>query len=234
MAQVLARLRRSLSIIPLVLALTGCGTAAQRQYQSAADSLMPEGCRGLAAVIEQREAFGIVAPSQNTDEAVLLRCRLGYNGAGPSTKATPYKTDTEPAFDRAPLNQSTDEVTIKRHGDTYTVPVRINRTITLPFILDTGAGELAIPADVALTLVRAGALTDGDFVGKGRYSMANGAEQLSDRVILREVQVGDHTVKNVTAFVSPPAGDPLLGQSFLSKFGTVTVDYKRLVLVLAH
>jgi predicted aspartyl protease len=72
--------------------------------------------------------------------------------------------------------------------------------------LDTGAGELAIPADVALTLIRAGALAGGDFVGKGRYSITNGAEQLSDRVILREVQIGDHVVRNVTAFVSPPAG----------------------------
>jgi predicted aspartyl protease len=64
--------------------------------------------------------------------------------------------------------------------------------------------------------------------------MANGAEQVSDRVIMREVQVGDQIVKNVTAVVTPPAGDLLLGQSFLSKFGTVTLDYKRLVLVLAH
>jgi hypothetical protein len=32
---------------------------------------MSDGCRGLAAVIEQREAFGIVALSQKTDEAAL-------------------------------------------------------------------------------------------------------------------------------------------------------------------
>lgn len=234
MPQLLRSLKRPLSIISLVAALTGCGTAAQRQYQSAADSLMSDGCRGLAAVIEQREAFGIVAPSQKTDEAALLRCRLGYNEAGPSTEATPYQAATAPPFDRVPLNRSTDEVTIERHGNTYTVPVRINGTITLPFILDTGAVELAIPADVALTLVRAGALTGGDFVGKGHYFMANGAEQVSDRVIMREVQVGDQIVKNVTAIVSPPAGDLLLGQSFLSKFGTVTLDYKRLVLVLSR
>ena len=83
MPQLLRSLKRLLSIILLVGTLTGCGTAAQRQYQSAAaDSLMSEGCRGLAAIIEQREAFGIVAPSQKADEAALLRCRLGYNDAG--------------------------------------------------------------------------------------------------------------------------------------------------------
>jgi len=64
--------------------------------------------------------------------------------------------------------------------------------------------------------------------------MANGSEQISDRVIIREVQVGDHSVRNVTALVSPAAGDLLLGQSFLSKFGAVTLDYNRLVLVLSR
>jgi predicted aspartyl protease len=53
-------------------------------------------------------------------------------------------------------------------------------------------------------------------------------------VVIREVQVGDFAVRNVTATISPPQGEPLLGQSFLSKFGAVTLDYKRLVLILAR
>ena len=40
-------------------------------------------------------------------------------------------------------------------------------------------------------------------------------------------------VRNVTAGITPPNGEPLLGQGFLSKFGAVTVDYKRLVLILS-
>src|SRR5580692_589833 len=51
------------------------------------------------------------------------------------------------------------------------------QTITLPFLLDTGASDLVIPADVALTLIRAGALTSGDFIGKSRYRLANGSEE---------------------------------------------------------
>jgi clan AA aspartic protease (TIGR02281 family) len=126
-----------------------------------------------------------------------------------------------------------EEVPIERRGDTYRVLVRVNDTITLPFLLDTGATDLVIPADVALTLIRAGALASGDFIGKSRYALANGSEEVSDLVVLREVQVGGHAVRNVTASISPPQGEPLLGQSFLSKFGTVTLDYKRLILVLS-
>jgi predicted aspartyl protease len=90
-----------------------------------------------------------------------------------------------------------------------------------------------IPVDVALTLMRAGALKRSDFIGHTSYRMANGSEEISDVVVLRDVRVGDHIVRNVRASITPAQGEPLLGQSFLSKFGAVTVDYKRLILVLS-
>jgi clan AA aspartic protease (TIGR02281 family) len=125
-------------------------------------------------------------------------------------------------------------VAIEKRGGTYRVPVRINDTITLPFLLDTGASDLVIPTDVALTLIRADALTSSDFVGKDRYRLADGSEAVSDVVVLHEVQVGEHVVRNVMASISPAQGEPLLGQSFLSKFGAVTLDYGRRVLVLSR
>lgn len=64
--------------------------------------------------------------------------------------------------------------------------------------------------------------------------MANGSEEMSERVIIREVQVGQHVVNDVTALISPPEGEPLLGQSFLARFGTVTLDYNRFVLILSR
>ena len=124
-------------------------------------------------------------------------------------------------------------ISITKKGNTYYVPVRINDTITLPFLRDTGASDLVIPVDVALTLMRAGALKTSDFIGQTPYRMANGSEEVGDVVVLRDVRVGEHVVRNVTAGITPPNGEPLLGQSFLSKFGAVTVDYKRLVLVLS-
>jgi predicted aspartyl protease len=91
-----------------------------------------------------------------------------------------------------------------------------------------------IPIDVALTTIRADALTSSDFVGNDRYRLADGSEEVSDVVVLLEVQVGEHAVRNVTASISPTQGEPLLGQSFLSKFDAVTLDYNRRVLVLSR
>jgi len=103
----------------------------------------------------------------------------------------------------------------------------------MPFLLDTGADDLVIPADVARTLIRAGALKSGDLIGKRSYQIANGSEEVSPLVRIGEVRVGERVVRNVTAGITPANGEPLLGQSFLSKFGTLTVDYKRLVLTLS-
>jgi len=161
---------------------------------------------------------------QQSPEVVDFYKHFGSRTAGPQPSTVPEATFSTPVG---------ETVRLERRGGAYLVPVRINQTITLPFILDTGATDLVIPADVALTLIRAGALTGSDFIGKRLYSLANGSEEIGDRVIIREVQVGQHKVRDVTAIVNPPASDLLLGQSFLSKFGTVTLDYKRLVLVLS-
>jgi clan AA aspartic protease (TIGR02281 family) len=158
---------------------------------------------------------------------------LSVAAVPPSPADLPTSHPSQPLDDTRRSLPNAEEIPLQRHGNTYSVPVRINGTITLPFVLDTGATDLVIPADVALTLIRAGALTSSDFIGKRRYSLANGSEEVGDRVIIREVQVGQHAVRNVTAIVNPPASDLLLGQSFLSKFGTVTLDYRLLVLVLS-
>jgi TPR repeat protein len=117
-----------------------------------------------------------------------------------------------------------------QHG-IYMIAVRINETMILPFILDSGASEVVIPSDVFLTLLRSGTVRESDFLEPGTYVLADGSKQSSDRFILHEVRVGDHVVRNVIANVAPVRGDPLLGQSFLSKLPSWAIDNQRHVLV---
>jgi clan AA aspartic protease (TIGR02281 family) len=123
-------------------------------------------------------------------------------------------------------------IQLESEGGAYLVPVRINDAITLNFVLDTGAADVAIPADVFLTLTRTGTVKTSDFIGTGTYVLADGSEQASKRFVLRELRVGDHVISNVIANVAPVKGDPLLGQSFLSKLPAWTIDNERHALVL--
>jgi hypothetical protein len=65
---------------------------------------------------------------------------------------------------------------------------------------------------------------ESDFIGSATITLADGSEQSSDLFILHEVRVGDHVIRNVVANVAPITGDPLLGQSFLSKLPSWTID----------
>lgn len=224
------------SALLVAVLLAGCQTTPQQQFEydgsytpSTAISGYPgdSECAMWRAVLEDRH--GDPALLQSASE-IASRCGMPYGGSDTaSSEPTPTSSATPPSASTSP-----DEIPIERDGNDYLVRVRINQTITVPFVLDTGAEELGIPLDVALTLMRAGALTQSDFIGKARYTMANGSEGVQERVVIHEVQVGNHKATDVTATVSPVAGPPLLGESFLSKFGKVTIDYNRLVLILSH
>jgi clan AA aspartic protease (TIGR02281 family) len=127
-----------------------------------------------------------------------------------------------------------NEINLENHNGTYTLPVRINGTITIDFVLDSGASDVLIPADVFSTLVRTGTLSEKDLIGKGTATLADGSEVTTYSFVLRELKVGTHVVTDVTASIGPAASTPLLGQSYLSKFKSWTLDNNRHVLIISE
>jgi len=121
----------------------------------------------------------------------------------------------------------------RRQHRTYMISVQINGTLVLPFVLDTGASSVVLPADVFRTLTRTGTVTRSDFIGTGTAVLAGGSKHTSDNYVLHEIRVGHHIVRNVVASVVSVNGDPLLGQTFLSKLPSWTIDNARQELVFA-
>jgi hypothetical protein len=54
----------------------------------------------------------------------------------------------------------------------------------------------------------------------------------SQRFNIRSLTVGDRTIENVVGSIAPVAGSLLLGQSFLSRSKSVSIDYERRALIL--
>src|SRR5580698_10108120 len=81
-------------------------------------------------------------------------------------------------------------------GGTFKVPVTINGQLTLNFILDSGASDVSVPADVFMTLVRTGTITDTDFLDKQTYKLADGSTIPSQRFVIRTLKIGDKTLEN--------------------------------------
>jgi clan AA aspartic protease (TIGR02281 family) len=118
------------------------------------------------------------------------------------------------------------KITVKEHGGTFTVPVEINGTITLPFTVDSGAADVSIPADVFSTLVRTGTIRESDIIGKQTYTLADGSKSEAPTFLIRSLKVGAKVVENVKGSVAPAQGSLLLGQSFLGRFRSWSIENK--------
>jgi clan AA aspartic protease (TIGR02281 family) len=106
----------------------------------------------------------------------------------------------------------------------FVIPVVINEVIILKFVLDSGAADVSIPADVFLTLMRTGTIQTSDFMGEKPYEIADGSKVTSQTFRIRSLKVGDMVVQDVTGSVSSPGSKLLLGQSFLRRLKSWSMD----------
>ena len=132
------------------------------------------------------------------------------------------------------VGRAPDQETVQmdRSGGVYVVPVRFNDTITLDAVVDSGASDVSVPADIVLTLMRTKTVTQDDFLGKQTYVLADGSKVPSQQFRIRSLKVGNKTIENVVASIASVEGTILLGQSFLSKFKSWSVDNEKHTLVL--
>lgn len=122
-------------------------------------------------------------------------------------------------------------VLMQREGGIYVVPVLINDAITLNFVVDSGATDVSIPADVVMTLMRTGTLKEADFLGQQTYVLADGSKVPSQTFLIRSLKVGDKVLQHVTGSVASVQGSLLLGQSFLGRFKSWSIDNTKHALV---
>jgi hypothetical protein len=124
------------------------------------------------------------------------------------------------------------QVRLVYDGGVYKIPVLINDSISLNFVLDSGAADVSIPWDVISVMIRAGDLNETDFVGKQRYVLADGSIKTSETFIIKKITVGNVTLKNILGSSTDISGSLLLGQSFLSKLAEWKIDNTNKILFL--
>lgn len=125
-------------------------------------------------------------------------------------------------------NSSSGSITevsmIKKYSGTYEIPCKVNE-LPLKMIFDTGASDVTISSVEASFMFKNGYLSDDDVKGKQHYMTASGEIHEGTVIRLKEVKIGEATLKNIEASVVHNQKAPLLlGQSALEKFGTITID----------
>src|SRR5262249_43340408 len=112
-----------------------------------------------------------------------------------------------------PISLRAAEIPLGTSGGVYTVPVQINRSIAVQFLVDPGASVVVIPVSVVRSLIRNGTVTEDDAIGIGGATVADSSHYLVAKVRLRELRIGDAVVQDVIAAVAPGIDLPLLGQA---------------------
>jgi clan AA aspartic protease (TIGR02281 family) len=171
---------------------------------------------------------------QSRGGALIVKTVAQCSPVGNGTEASILQTAVPPRADRYVPVRGSDQVVVPMvsDGGTFAVPVTINNQITLKFVVDSGASDVSIPTDVVSTLVRTGTITDADFLGRQTYRLADGSTVPSQRFQIRSLKVGNRTSENVTAGIAPVAGQLVLGQSFLKRFQSWSIDNGRSALIL--
>jgi clan AA aspartic protease (TIGR02281 family) len=117
-------------------------------------------------------------------------------------------------------------------GGAFVVRGSINNQLALDFVLDSGASEVSIPIDVVKTLTRTGTVASIDFLDAAKFQLADGSVVPQLRFRIRSLSVGGRVAEDVVATVGDVSSTPLLGQSFLRRFKSWSIDNQLRVLNL--
>lgn len=176
-------------------------------------------------------SFGHIAQDDDMDN---IREEAGFRDLIDEYKSAPvapvdYEEET------APLDEDlqTSVVQMKNRGSgTYEVPCSIN-DLPLTFIFDTGASTVTISSLEASFMLKNNYLNRSDILSREYYVTASGAIEEGTRIRLKNVRIGDFSLENVEATVVTNQSAPLLlGQSVLSRFGKVDIDYHNMKITL--
>ena len=167
--------------------------------------------------------FSIIFSLSFTFISCERKSGTNYSKSGKTT------TNTHKQNNNRPSSKSKGKTTIKmtKKGGVYEIPCKINGT-SMEFIFDTGASDITISLTEAMFLYKQGTLTDDDFLGTQQYQIANGAIEEGTIINLSTVEIGGRILHNVKASTIHNMEAPLLlGQSALSKYGIISIDYNR-------
>ena len=122
------------------------------------------------------------------------------------------------------------KVTMEKHGNVYYVPGKVNG-LSMKFIFDTGASNVCLSLTEAIFMLKNGYIKESDIGEKGYSQIANGDVVENTKVILRNIEIGGITIKDVAAVISNSLDAPLLlGQSAIQKLGPIQLDGNTLVI----
>ena len=123
-------------------------------------------------------------------------------------------------------------VAVEPHAGAFVVPVILNGVITAKFIVDSGAADVSITEDMVSALMKSGTMTGTDLLGSKTYMLADGT-MLKEKIYrMASVRIGGIVMHDVTVRIAGGNSSLLLGQSFLRRLKSWSMDNARQVMII--
>ena len=123
-------------------------------------------------------------------------------------------------------------VAVEPHAGAFVVPVVLNDVITAKFIVDSGAADVSITDDMVSALMKSGTMTGADLLGSKTYMLADGTMLQGKIYRMARVRIGGMVMQDVTVRTAPANSSLLLGQSFLRRLKSWSMDNARQVMII--
>ena len=146
-------------------------------------------------------------------------------------KETPDPYDSLVNKELNPSHKGKTPILLKPQNGVFSLSVNLNG-VAARFILDSGAGESTISSEFENLLLSKGKIAKRDYLNNGLYQLADGSIVECKRIKIAKVNVGNKTLTNVIVAVTPSGSSNLLGQSFLKRNKSWTIDNSNNYLIL--
>ena len=123
-------------------------------------------------------------------------------------------------------------VAVEPHAGAFVVPVVLNGVITAKFIVDSGAADVSITEDMVSALMKSGTMTGADLLGSKAYMLADGTMLQGKTYRMASIRIGGMVMENVTVRIAAANSSLLLGQSFLRRLKSWSLDNARQVMII--
>lgn len=140
-------------------------------------------------------------------------------------------TEFEVPFKNSVSIISNNKIPLIKKGTLYTIIAQINN-LDISFIFDSGASECTISEEIFNQLEIDEDKKLFQKLSDGLYKVADGRVIVQKRYLLSNFKVGDSNYEGIIFTVSQKGSPNLLGQSFLNKFSSWTLDSDKNTLIL--
>jgi hypothetical protein len=194
------------------------------------DTLAALFCNCAADILEQRK-ITLEKFDDLSNPSSLLYNEVAYRCGSPYLDVSDFAKDWKASNANDISGPSIDSVQVISVMGIHKTKIRIGGELRV-WMIDSGASDLLVSDEFAKLLKAKGVLSEFNFIGEGRYSLADDRIISCKRYKIDGVQIGHLTVNNVVLSVSKDAKEFLLGKSVLNKFTEWSIDNKNNLLIL--